>query len=387
MTKAFWSRPFSRIFRLGLTAVVVLGSGSAVAALAEDTEAKQALGEIVDQLNALEQWFTEAEKQTANIEQQIKTQDQAIGRLAEQRRASERSLDTIRSSVVDLEQEQNTLRHEIKEQRAAIIAHLQAASRLSGEDFVKQLLSLNSNADADRLMRYHGYFSEQRIAEMKRFREKLTQLTDTERRLGLQLQKQTQQTQALAEQSRALQDQRRERSRAIQALADQRITKADQQAALLADSERLRKLINELRTQSTALDGKAFAKAKGSLPRPLAGKVRHEFGDTRTGTNLQWRGIDLASAIGTTVTAVFRGQVVFSDWLRGFGLITIVDHGDGYMSLYGHADTLLKNPGDWVEAGEALARAGNSGGGYEPGIYFELRHNGAVENPASWLAK
>ena len=387
MTAAFWSRPSRRIFRLGLVAMVVLGSGSAVAALSEDIDAKQALDEIVDQLNALEQWFTDAEKQTATIEQQIKIQDQAIGRLSEERRASEQSLDAIRNSVIALEQEKNRLRQEIKEQRAAIVAHLQAASRLSAQDFVKQLLSQNSNADADRLMRYHGYVSAQRIAEMKHFRTKLSQLTDTERRLDLQLQKQTQQARALTDQTRALQNQRRERSRAIQALADQRKTKADQQAALLADSERLRTLINELRNQSTALDGEAFAKAKGTLPRPLAGKVRHKFGDTRTGTNLQWRGIDLASAIGTTVTAVFRGQVVFSDWLRGFGLITIVDHGDGYMSLYGHADTLLKKPGDWVEGGEALARAGNSGGGYEPGIYFELRHNGTVENPASWLAQ
>ena len=387
MTAAFWSRPSRRIFRLGLVAMVVLGSGSAVAALSEDIDAKQALDEIVDQLNALEQWFTDAEKQTATIEQQIKIQDQAIGRLGEERRASEQSLGAIRNSVIALEQEKNRLRQEIKEQRAAIVAHLQAASRLSAQDFVKQLLSQNSNADADRLMRYHGYVSAQRIAEMKHFRTKLSQLTDTERRLDLQLQKQTQQTRALTDQTRALQNQRRERSRAIQALADQRKTKADQQAALLADSERLRTLINELRNQSTALDGEAFAKAKGTLPRPLAGKVRHKFGDTRTGTNLQWRGIDLASAIGTTVTAVFRGQVVFSDWLRGFGLITIVDHGDGYMSLYGHADTLLKKPGDWVEGGEALARAGNSGGGYEPGIYFELRHNGTVEDPASWLAQ
>ena len=78
---------------------------------------------------------------------------------------------------------------------------------------------------------------------------------------------------------------------------------------------------------------------------------------------------------------------MFSDWLRGFGLIIIVEHGDGYMSLYGHADTLLKKPGDWVEGGEALARAGNSGGGYEPGIYFELRHKGTIENPTLWLAK
>jgi septal ring factor EnvC (AmiA/AmiB activator) len=78
--------------------------------------------------------------------------------------------------------------------------------------------------------------------------------------------------------------------------------------------------------------------------------------------------------------------VIFSDWLRGFGLIAIVDHGDGYMTLYGHADSLTKSVGDWVEGGEVLARAGNSGGGYEPGIYFELRHKGAVKNPKQWLA-
>ena len=376
-----------RIIRLGLTALLVLGSGPAVTALSEDAEAEQALGEIVDQLNALEEWFSAAEKQTAAIEQQIKTQDQAIDRLGEQRRASETSLAAIRNSVAELEQEQNRLREDITAQRAAIVAHLQAAFRLSGDDFVKQILSQNSNADADRLMRYHGYFSEQRVAEMARFRANLTELTDTEQRLSLQLKKQTEQAQTLKEQSQALKKQRRDRRRAIQALADQRKTKADQQSALVADSERLRKLINELRRQPAALDGQAFARAKGLLPRPLKGRVRHKFGDTRAGTNLQWRGIDLAGAVGTAVTSVFRGQVVFSDWLRGFGLITIVDHGDGYMTLYGHADTLLKKPGDWVEGGEALARAGNSGGGYEPGIYFELRHKGTIENPASWLVQ
>ena len=159
-----------RIIRLGLTALLVLGSGPAVTALSEDAEAEQALGEIVDQLNALEEWFSAAEKQTAAIEQQIKTQDQAIDRLGEQRRASETSLAAIRNSVAELEQEQNRLREDITAQRAAIVAHLQAAFRLSGDDFVKQILSQNSNADADRLMRYHGYFSEQRVAEMARFK-------------------------------------------------------------------------------------------------------------------------------------------------------------------------------------------------------------------------
>ena len=261
MADAFGSPALRQIIRLGLTALVVFGSGSGVAALSDDNEAKQALSNIVDQLNALEQWFTAAEKQAAEIEQQIRNQDQAIARLGEQRRASELSLTVIRNSVEELKQEQKSLRQEISVQRTAIVAHLQAASRLSGDDFMKQLFSQNSNADADRLMRYHGYFSEQRVAEMERFRAKLGQLTDTEQRLDLQLQRQTQQTQALTAQSQALKNQRSERSRAIQALADQRKTKADQQAALLADSERLRKLINELRSQSRALDGKAFAVA------------------------------------------------------------------------------------------------------------------------------
>jgi len=149
----------------------------------------------------------------------------------------------------------------------------------------------------------------------------------------------------------------------------------------------LRLLLNQLRRQTSVLDGSDFAAAKGRLPRPLNGKIRHRFGDSRAGTNLNWRGIDLSGTIGADVTAVFRGKVIFSDWLRGFGLIAIVDHGDGYMTLYGHADALTKEAGDWVESGETLARAGNSGGGYEPGIYFELRHQGAVQNPQQWLAQ
>ena len=149
MTEALRSRQFLRIFRLGLAAIIALSSGPAMAAPFVDAEAKQALDVIVDQLNALEQWFTGAEKQTAEIEQQIKIQDQAIGRLSEERRASELSLKTIRRSVMELEQERNRLQREIGEQRAAIVAHLQAASRLSSDDFVKQLLSQNSTADAD----------------------------------------------------------------------------------------------------------------------------------------------------------------------------------------------------------------------------------------------
>lgn len=349
-------------------------------------EAEVALEKVVRQLNDLEEWLTQAQRQSAEIEQQIRQQDRAINDLVTQSENSKADLAKTRTTVRDLERQQQRLQEQVNDERTAIIAHLKASSRLGGDDFIKQLLSQQLSADVDRLIRYHRYFGEQRLASMSRYKQGLVELEEVQNKLDGKLQEQTQHSQVLAQQTEQLKTQRAERSRAIQALASQRKSKTAQQETLLADSDRLRRLLNQLRAQASTLDGRAFAAAKGKLPRPLQGKIRHKFGDTRAGTNLDWRGIDVSGPVGANVTAVFQGKVIFSDWLRGFGLIAIVDHGDGYMTLYGHADSLTKSAGDWVEGGEVLARAGNSGGGYEPGIYFELRHKGAVKNPKQWLA-
>lgn len=349
-------------------------------------EAEVALEKVVRQLNDLEEWLTQAQRQSAEIEQQIRQQDRAINDLVTQSENSKADLAITRTAVRDLERQQQRLQEQVNDQRTAIIAHLKASSRLGGDDFIKQLLSQQVSDDVDRLIRYHRYLGEQRLASMSRYKQGLVELEEVQNKLDGKLQEQTQHSQVLAQQTEQLKTQRAERSRAIQALAGQRKSKTAQQETLLADSDRLRRLLNQLRAQASTLDGRAFAAAKGKLPRPLQGKIRHKFGDTRAGTNLDWRGIDVSGPVGANVTAVFQGKVIFSDWLRGFGLIAIVDHGDGYMTLYGHADSLTKSAGDWVEGGEVLARAGNSGGGYEPGIYFELRHKGAVKNPKQWLA-
>ena len=236
-------------------------------------------------------------------------------------------------------------------------------------------------------MRYHGYFSQQRLATIEQYKVTMARLTETRKALDEQLEAQRVQSRALADRTKEVQTQRDERALAINALAQERQDRTRQRDVLLADSERLRALLAQLRSELSTLDGRAFAAAKGRLPTPITGRIRHSFGKPRADTNLSWRGIDLAADVGDTVSAVFRGRVVFSDWLRGFGLIAIVDHGGGYMTLYGHADALLKSAGDWVESGEPIAEAGDSGGGYEPGIYFELRYDGAVQNPAAWLVK
>lgn len=120
---------------------------------------------------------------------------------------------------------------------------------------------------------------------------------------------------------------------------------------------------------------------------PLRAKVRSAFGDVKTGSGMRWEGLLLAAAEGEPVHAIFDGRVVYADWLRGFGLLLILDHGDGYMSLYSHNSSLNKQLGDWVASGETIAFVGTTGGLSKPGLYFEVRYNGEPTNPLAWCRR
>ena len=131
------------------------------------------------------------------------------------------------------------------------------------------------------------------------------------------------------------------------------------------------------------LGGKRFGKLAGKLPWPLPGRITTGYNSRREGA-LRWQGVILGAPGGTPVRAIHSGRVVFADWLRGYGLLTIVDHGDGYLSLYGYNQALLREVGEWVAAGDSLALAGNSGGNMASGLYFEIRHRGKAVNPTRW---
>jgi septal ring factor EnvC (AmiA/AmiB activator) len=130
-----------------------------------------------------------------------------------------------------------------------------------------------------------------------------------------------------------------------------------------------------------------FAKSKGKLAWPVQGRLAGDFGQPRGAGPVKWNGVLLEAAAGTPVRAIHRGRVAFADWLQGLGLLVIVDHGGGYMSLYGHNEALLKESGDWVEPGEPIAQVGDTGGQARPGLYFEIRLNGEPVNPNAWMAK
>jgi septal ring factor EnvC (AmiA/AmiB activator) len=130
-----------------------------------------------------------------------------------------------------------------------------------------------------------------------------------------------------------------------------------------------------------------FSDHKGRLTWPVAGILRHDFGQPRAGGSVRWNGVVLAAPRGREVRSVYHGRVVFADWLAGMGLLVIVDHGEGYMSLYGYNETILKNAGDWVAPGDVLATVGDSGGQSDTGLYFEIRSQTLPVNPRRWVSR
>ena len=134
------------------------------------------------------------------------------------------------------------------------------------------------------------------------------------------------------------------------------------------------------------LQSKSFTQRRGSLMWPVQGKVINSFGEQRQGS-VTWDGLRIQSASGTDVRAIHGGRVMYAESLPGQDLLMVLDHGDGYMSLYAHNDMLLHESGEWVQPGDVIARVGNSGGEKEPGLYFEIRKNGEPINPTPWLIK
>ena len=167
---------------------------------------------------------------------------------------------------------------------------------------------------------------------------------------------------------------------------------ADQELARLqADQAQLRQLLLEIQQALADIPDEApgaepFVQRKGRLPWPSRGRIAAAFASPKLG-GMSWDGVMISAQPGEAVQAVHHGRVAFADWLRGFGLLLILDHGDGWMTLYGHNQSLFKEVGDWVEAGEPLALVGNSGGRQASGVYFGIRHQGKAVDPGRWCRK
>jgi len=372
---------------IGCALLVAVPTRAQAASQQTAQETAQRLKATLERLNALDEWFNEAEQRRNSWLVELQRQDHAIAGINNEVASIRTQLRDTNREIADMNRERESLEVQRADQARLIAEHVAAAYRLTGQDFLKQLLNQESPDEFERMIRYHRYFSESRLEIMAEYQATLVDLAAMDEALSQQKSAQKAQQQTLQGEQQSLSSERSTRADLISQLDAEKESKSAEYDRLEADRGRLQSLLSELRRRATALDGTAFAKAKGTLPMPTQGRVRHAFGARRASGRLRWHGLDIAAAQGTDVTAVFRGRVIFADWLRGFGLLTILDHGSDYMTLYGHTDALYKKVGDWVEPGEVIASAGNSGGKTEPGLYFEVRHKGQPKDPIGWVKR
>jgi septal ring factor EnvC (AmiA/AmiB activator) len=355
------------------------------AELGDPAQTKKALDKVVERLNALDRWMNDAEQQRVRWEKDVQSKDKEVAGVARSVEQTVAELSGIEEDLESLSLEQLALEERRKEQAERIGQHLAASYRMTGQDFVKLLLNQESPETFERISRYHRYFTEARLEVLDDFRRTLDDLADNRFQLETSREEQQAKRQALNQQQLSLVRERETRKALIAELGQEIEGKSDERKRLEADRSRLEQLFAELQRRASDLDGSSFVARKGNLPWPLQGRVTNAFGQSRADGRLTWHGMLIAAEEGTSIKSVFRGRIVFANWLRGFGLLTIIDHGGGYMTLYGHADVLLKTVGDWAESGEIVARAGKSGGQKMSGLYFEVRQKGVARDPIGWL--
>lgn len=379
------ARPRLRTAVALIKAALLAISINAAVAADEGRQAKALLDSVVAELNDLESWLSDAERRRLRWLKQVQAGDRAVAKLSTAARLGETALANIQDAMAELEAEQRRLDARREEEVCSLANHLGAAYRLSGEQLVKLLFNQQSAASLERMAVYHRFLTDARVQALDAFRQLSLDIERNAEALQAQQAAERRSLENLRTRRQALRSERQARSALIAALDREFEDKENRRSRLLADRRRLQKLIDQIERRAIPGVG-PFSARKGSLPWPMRGELAGRFGQPRAGGDTAWQGLLLNAPTGTEVAAVHGGRVVFADWLRGFGHLAIIDHGDGYMTLYGHADQLTKTVDDLVETGEVIARAGQSGGATASGIYFELRHKGQAIDPWQWLA-
>ena len=357
-------------------------------ASAQDAPSEADLRRLGEAIAAVQARIDEARGERGVLERQLDETERALAAAAQELRAVEQRIAAQEARLEDLRARQAALQAAKTEQQALIARYLRAAWLSGRQEYLKLLLN-QENLDASaRTLRYYRYFTEARAARIARWNATLEQLA--------RLQADTQDAALALRQSR---DELATRRAALETGRLERLALLDQLDLVLAESgselarlqrerEEVQVLIEELNRAITGLSPDArqqpFAEVKGSLPWPVDGEPLNRFGARHELGDLTWQGINLAAAPGSEVRAIHHGRVVYAGWFSGSGLLLIIDHGDGYMSLYAHNQALYKEVGDWVASGETVAAAGDTGGRRESGLYFEIRHEGRSQDPAQW---
>ncbi len=340
--------------------------------------------------------------QIEDVESSIETAKNSVDQLFEQLQLNEAAAVEASAMIQDLQQQisekngeleklgKNKVQHEtlLTAHRENLAQQMRAAYKTGRNDYLKLLLNQQDPERIGRLLAYYNYDVQARSKRITGINTVLAEILSLEQRMQSETKVltrlQEEQKKKLGE-FQAYRASRQEITVQLQVYIDDQGT----QLQILQDNEQeLAKLVNELKHQELTIqvfeDTPPFNSLQGKLDWPVKGRITSRFGSLRKGGKLKWQGVTITANNGDAVRAITAGKVVFADWFRNMGLLMILDHGDGFMSLYGHNERLLKKSGDIVLAGDAIAQVGDTGGQHRSSLYFEIRQSGNPINPNLW---
>jgi septal ring factor EnvC (AmiA/AmiB activator) len=351
----------------------------------------QDLSSVEEQVEVLERHLRAREAQRDRLYAELEQTERDIAALALGERQLDAMVEEQRQALEQLHAKLEQVRAELTAARAVLAELLRSAHAMGRGDRLRMVLNQEDITRSGRLFGYYRIISRKRARQIalvdqqeKRLRGLTQQAASEAERLAELARRQAQTRERLAKAQQ-------ERAGIVAHLERSIAAGRDRMASLRENAVRLRELANELSRYSEIrdvvhLDQKTLAARRGTLSWPITGtRVLSDFRPRATG-DLHGDGVLLQAQPGDEVHAVHDGQVVYADWLRGFGLLLVIDHHDGYITIYGHNQTLLKEPGDWVVDGETIALAGVSGGHAKDGLYFALRYQGEPLDPRLWCA-
>lgn len=382
-----------RISRLGLFLVSAASVSIPVSGVAGQEAAQSAreLQELRAQIKAVQQDLEASQAKKSRAERKLVDIERQISQVSRSLRQIDTQLETNRDQLAELHARQDNLARQSLTQRERLAAEARAAYIMGRQQQVKLLLNQEQPSAIGRTLIYFGYLSRARLEQIDALRTTLQQLRDLEQSID----EKTRQLSALRlrheDETARLREQKRSREQLLADVSRELESQGGELKRLRNDEQQLQDLVASLQEvladiPAAASEQRPFKTMKGKLSWPARGDLARSFGSRRGNSGLKWQGVLIAAPEGGKVRAISQGRVAFSDWMRGFGLLLIIDHGDGYMSLYGQNQALYKEVGEWVDTGEVVATLGASGGQTKSGLYFELRHQGRPINPLSWCA-
>jgi len=361
---------------------------------AELNELRSKIEQLQKELEKSEEYKSEAADALRKSERAISKANRRLFELANERKS-------INTRIRQLEIKAARLEKRIDSERESL-ARLIHRQYLAGQPESLRLMLNRQNAnETARQLHYFGYVSKARAELIGALRSSLDELSDLTQAVQAESARLQKLEKEESGQKKALEKQKRARKKVLSKASSDIALQRNQISKLKRDEQRLTALIKKLAAEAekrrqqarlknqslpdASANNSAFRKLKGKLRLPVIGELTNRFGRPRKDSGLSWKGLFIAAKEGGVVKAIAPGQVVYADWLRGFGNLLILDHGSGYMSLYGNNESLFRQVGDRLGAGETIASVGNSGGNPDSGLYFELRHKGKPFDPLPWV--